>query len=114
MLVFAAGEDEDGNSLSNPVGTGIRLQEHYPKLREMIKGKLNCVVGPLLSNKIICFAPTADSVMDYGERSAVIERCAELRRDLNEKTGVHFRIAIGGNEQILSLPSSYTQALQAL
>ncbi|MBQ7564634.1 MAG: response regulator [Lachnospiraceae bacterium] len=114
MLVIAAGDDEDGRSLSNPVGTGIRLQEHYPKLREMIKGKLNCVVGPLLSNKIICFVPTADSVMDYGERSAVIERCAELRRDLNEKTGVHFRIAIGGNEQLLSLSSSYTQALQAL
>ncbi len=111
MLLIAAGADE---GLSNPVGTGIKLQDHYGKLREIIKTKLGCVVGPLLSNKIICFIPVSKSKAEYSERVSIIERCELLRRELTEKTGEQFRMGIGGIEAIASLPNSYRQALEAL
>ena len=112
LVVAAGGEGEEG--LSNPVGTGIKLQEHYGKIREIIKSKLNCVIGPLLSNKIICFIPLAESMTEYEERIAIIERCERLRQELNDRIGEQFRIGIGGIETIPALPSSYRQALEAL
>ncbi len=111
MLVIAAGDDE---GLTNPVGTGIKLQNHYGKIREIIKSKLSCVVGPLLSNKIICFIPVSGNRGEYSERISIIERCELLRRELNEKTGERFRMGIGGIEAVASLPDSYRQALEAL
>ncbi|HAG70240.1 MAG TPA: DNA-binding response regulator [Lachnospiraceae bacterium] len=113
MLVVAAGADEE-EGLSNPVGTGIRLQDRYGKLREIIKLRLNCVTGPLLSNKIICFTPVSENIVEYERRIAIIEKCEQLRQELNEKTGEMFRIGIGGIEAIPSLPNSYRQALEAL
>ncbi len=113
MLVVAAG-DEAEEELINPVGTGIKLQQHYTKIREIIKSKLNCIIGPLLSNKIICFAPVSENTREYKNRIAVIEKCEYMRKELEERIGVQFRIGIGGIESIPALPNSYRQALEAL
>ncbi|MBQ7260002.1 MAG: helix-turn-helix domain-containing protein [Lachnospiraceae bacterium] len=114
MLVAAGGEEDDGNELSNPVGSGIKLQKHYTKIREIIKSKLNCVIGPLLSNKIICFIPVSENETEYEKRIAIIEKCEIMRHELEERTGVKFKIGIGGIESLPELPDSYRQALEAL
>ncbi len=113
MLVLAAGADEE-EGLSNPVGMGIKLQDQYVKIREIIKLRQNCVIGPLLSNKIICFIPVAENRIDYVERVKVIEKYELLVKELNEKMGECFRMGIGSIEAVPSLPNSYMQALQAL
>ncbi len=113
MLVVAAGE-EDEEELQNPVGTGIKLQKFYGKIREIIKSKISCIIGPLLSNKIICFIPLAENLTEYEKRIAIIEKCEFLRKELMERIGGSFRIGIGGIEAIPDLPNSYRQALEAL
>ena len=55
MMVLSVVDAE--SDFENPVGSGIRVQSEYTRIRDMIKGRLGCVTGPLLSNKIICFFP---------------------------------------------------------
>lgn len=114
MMVLEAGDQADDGKLTNPVGAGIRTQAEYQKVREMIKGKFNCAVGPLLSNKIICFIPCGQSVSEYNERVSVIEKCEALSEELFERTQVRFRVGIGSIQPVGSLSESYRQALEAL
>lgn len=114
MMVIAAGDQSDSDRLTNPVGIGIRIQSEYNKLREMIKGRFNCVVGPLLSNKIICYMPSKDRQSDYNERVSVIEKCELLSSELSEKLSARFRIGIGSVQPMHALSDSYREALEAL
>ena len=112
MMILAV-VDADADS-ENPVGSGIRVQSEYTKIRDMIRGRLGCVTGPLLSNKIICYFPQKNSRMDYDTRVRTIERCEELLSELLEKTGVSARIGIGSVQPVEAASDSYKAALEAL
>ncbi len=114
MMVFEAGDQNDDGKFTNPVGAGIRTQAEYQKIREIIKGKFDCAVGPLLSNKIICFIPCEQCISEYNERVYIIEKCENLSAELYERTKVRFRIGIGSVQLIGSLSESYRQALESL
>ena len=114
MMVLAAGEQTETGDFTNPVGTGIKLQSEYTKVREMIKGRYNCAVGPLLSNKIICFLPRNEMNSEYNERVRLIEKCEEMSSELSEKVHVNFRVGIGPILPIGDMSDSYRQALEAL
>ncbi|MBQ8956763.1 MAG: AraC family transcriptional regulator [Lachnospiraceae bacterium] len=112
MLVMAV-IDADSDS-ENPVGSGIRVQSEYTKIRDMIRGRLGCVTGPLLSNKIICYFPQKDARMEYDDRVRIITRCEELLKELLEKTGISARIGIGTVQPVEAASDSYKAALEAL
>lgn len=111
MMVIVAGTEEGSE---NPVGAGIKIQPDYAKIREMIKGSLNCIVGPLLSNKIICYFPTRKDSTEYSARVSIIEKSEILLRELIEKTGMPSRIGIGTVEPFQTAADSYKLALEAL
>ncbi|MBR4529853.1 MAG: helix-turn-helix domain-containing protein [Lachnospiraceae bacterium] len=112
MVVITA--DEPGEGAGNPVGTGIRIQTEAAKLRDVIRGHFNCIVGPLLSNKVICFFPAANASADYNARVSLIERSETLIRELGERFDAAFRIGIGSVEPLPQIATSYKQALEAL
>ncbi|MBO5550565.1 MAG: AraC family transcriptional regulator, partial [Lachnospiraceae bacterium] len=98
----------------NPVGSGIRVQSEYTRIRDMIRVWLGCVTGPLLSNKIICYFPRADARFEYEDRVRMIERCEEFLKELLEKTGITARIGMGSIQPIEAASDSYKAALEAL
>ncbi len=112
MMVLSVIDAESGSE--NPVGSGIRVQSEYTKIRDMIRVRLNCVTGPLLSNKIICFFPVRNKKMEYSDRVRIIERSEELLRELLEKTGISARIGIGSVQPVEAATASYKDALTAL
>ena len=105
--------DADSDT-ENPVGSGIRVQSEYTKLRDMIRGRLNCLTGPLLSNKIICFFPAKESRLEYDDRVKLIGRAEELLKEMLEKTGFTARIGIGSVQLLEVASDSYKDALGAL
>ncbi len=113
FMVVIAAEEKDGET-TNPVGTGIRIQSQAGKIREMIRGWFNCVVGPLLSNKIICFFPAGSGETDYNARVSFIERSESLVHELGEHFDAAFRIGIGSIEALPLIANSYREALEAL
>lgn len=112
MMVLSVIDAE--TDTENPVGSGIRVQPEYTRMRDMIKGRLGCVTGPLLSNKIICFFPRKSIKMEYDERVRIIERSEGLLKELLEKTGVSARIGIGSVQPLEAASDSYKDALEAL
>lgn len=115
MLAVVCGDREEGdNELTNAVGSGVRLQTHYPELRSYLKDACNGIVGNVMSNKVAVFVPCDSSEMDYSERNVLIEKMRELTRVLQRKLGVDFKIGIGSVKEFGSIHESYEEALNAL
>ena len=112
MMVLSVIDSDSDNE--NPVGSGIRVQSEYTRIRDIIKGRLGCVTGPLLSNKIICFFPVKGNRIEYGDRVRMIESSEELLEELLDKTGISARIGIGSVEPVEAASDSYKAALEAL
>lgn len=112
MMILSVVDADTGSE--NPVGSSIRVQSEYTRIRDMIKGRLGCVTGPLLSNKIICFFPEGTARMEYDDRVRLIGKSEELLRELLEKTGISARIGIGTVQPVEGASVSYKDALGAL
>lgn len=114
MMVIECGELLDGEQLTNVVGTGVRIQSHYGMIREIIKDCINCVVGPMMSNKIIVLVPCEKASIDYNTRISIIEKARELVHKLHQRFDAAFRIGIGSVWSGHELRESYREALNAL
>ncbi len=120
MLIEFGDENEEsdknaGRKLDNPIGSGIRIQRQYTKIRELIKDySAKAVVGQIMRNKIPVFVPHEDQEPDYNERNAIIERCRELVRRLEERTEIDFRIGIGTVRPMKEIKTSYQEARESL
>lgn len=95
----------------------LRMQHAYLKIREIIKENLECIVGPVLSNKIICIVPILpeSTVSDeYNTRVSTIEKYRLLAEKLFEKCNLHLRFGIGSIQSFRTIEDSYQEALEAL
>ena len=114
MLALAVGDDHPGSSVPNTVDAGVRMQMNYARVREILKGTWNCVVGAVISNKIPVFLPMDQAKMGYEERIGMIEVCRELVQKLKQMTDIRFRIGIGSARKLNQSMDSYEEALKAL
>ncbi len=105
----------DSVQLDNPIGTGIRIQEYYSRIREIIKEyNHSAVIGQIMMNKIPVFIPHGGNEPDYNERIGTIDRVRLIISQLEEKTGVSFRIGIGHVKPLPEMRVSYQEALRSL
>lgn len=114
MIAVVCGDEQDGNHMTNAVGSSVRMQKHYQEVRESLKEYFNCMVGTVMANKLAVLVPYEHAVMEYNERIELIERARELVRRLRKKTDISFRIGISGVGELGSLADSYNKALNAL
>lgn len=114
MLVIESGDIKGGEHLENTVGTGVRIQGHYQEIREILKGCIRCVVGPVMTNKIILFVPHRNIKTDYNMRIHMIDDARKIIGKLQEKTAMEFRIGIGSVQPFAQLAFSYREALNSL
>lgn len=103
------------SEMENPVGTGIRIQNYYTRIREIVKDHSpQSAVGQIMANKIPVFIPHDAGEPDYNERIRMIDRLRQMTRQLGEKTGVGFRIGIGTVKPMSEMRASYQEALRSL
>lgn len=116
MIAVMFGEMQQGNYLTNAVGSAVRAQTvYYTKVREIIKDTYpDAVVGSISSNKIPVFVPRKDMSMDYTERSDLIERSRVAVREMKNATDIKYRIGIGGIRKLKNCGESYEEAMKAL
>ncbi|MCR5686623.1 MAG: response regulator [Lachnospiraceae bacterium] len=116
MAAVMFGEAQQGNYLTNAVGSAVRAQTvYYSKVREIIKDTFpEAVVGSISSNKIPVFVPRKDLSMEYMERTDLIERSRVAVREMRNATDIRYRIGIGGIKKLKSCHESYEEALKAL
>ena len=87
MIAVICGDEQQGNHMTNAVGSSVRMQKHYQEVRDCLKENFDCIVGTVM---------------------------AELTRYLRKRTDISFRIGIGEPKDFLMASESYTEALNAL
>jgi two-component system response regulator YesN len=114
MGVLVFGEKQEGNHMTNVVGTSVRVQNAYHEVREIVRGYFRCIMGSVMANKIAILIPVAEDKNDYNERIAIIDRAREMVRKLRSRIDVSFRMGIGSVGRMSNSMKSYNEALGAL
>ncbi|MBQ8596970.1 MAG: response regulator [Lachnospiraceae bacterium] len=114
MIAVVYGDSQEGNRMTNAVGSSVRMQQHYQEVRECLKEYFHCIVGTVMSNKLAVLVPCDAEQVDYNERIELIEKARELARRMRKKTNISFRIGIGKTGKLENMAESYSQALKAL
>ncbi len=114
ILIMELGDSIIEGHLTNPVGISVKAQSFYHVIRENLKEEFNCIVGPLMVNKIIAFIPSDKLQLEYDDRIKLIEKARNLVRELTKQIDIQIKIGIGSVTPINRLEDSYKEALSAL
>lgn len=94
-MVVACGEEFRRGELSNPVGSGVRLQRHIPTFREIVKKATGGFVGTLMGNKVVVLISCEKSQKEYEERLYKIEMIRGMLWTLEHQIDLKFKAGIG-------------------
>ncbi len=114
ILIVEFGDSLVEGNLTNPVGISVKAQSFYPVIRESLKEELECIISPIMINKIIAFIPYDKPRLEYDERIEIIEKARKLVRELTKRLDIQFKIGIGSVTSIDKLEDSYKEALSAI
>lgn len=114
MLIVQFGETIKDGILTNAVGMSVKAQSFYSCFRETAKGFFDCIIGPVIVNKIVLFLPFNKVTLEYEERIRLIEKSRNMIRHLERQIDVKFKIGIGSIKKLDELKDSYQEALKAL
>ena len=114
MMAIVCGEAQEGNHMTNAVGSSVKVSGMYREIREGVKSYFDCKIGNVMANKIAVLIPQKEPQMELGLRSELIDRAREMARYLRKKTDISFRVGIGGVKPLKELGDSYKEALNAL
>jgi len=115
MISVVYGDTQEGNHMTNAVGSSVRVQEHYQNIRSYLKEYFpGCIVGTVMSNKIAVLVPCREEALEYNGRIELIEKSRELVRLLRKRADISFRIGIGKIKPLEKMSESYSEAINAL
>lgn len=114
MMAVVYGDAQDGNHMTNAVGSSVRMQKYYQDVRNCIKEYFDCAIGSIMSNKIAVLVPCEKNTLDYNDRIELIDRARELSRYLKKTVDASFRIGIGSVGEMKNMSKSYADALKTL
>ena len=114
MLAIVCGDSQEGNHMTNAVGSSVKISGKYQEIREGVRTFFDCKIGNVMANKIAVLLPLEKESLDYNERTEIIDRAREMARFLKKKTEISFRVGIGGVKPLRELAESYKEALNAL
>jgi two-component system response regulator YesN len=105
---------KSSRQIENKIGAGVHGEKMYNEYKNIIKGTLNCIVSPILLNRIIVYVFDEGEEGDYEQKAGsvkaaqrIIERAARIYPDIF--------IGIGScHRNINSAKKSYQEALHAL
>ncbi len=115
IVLVECGEKAESAAMSNGIGTGIRIQNYYARIREILKeSNEHAIVGQIMANKIPVLVPVDHPDMDYNHRTQLIARMQQVISELEERTGAGFRMGIGSVRPIGQSSASYREAQNCL
>ena len=107
--------DNTNSHLQNRIGTGIRIRDSFPRIREAVKEfDSSSITGSVMSDKIIVFLPFDHETQEYNDRIRMIERVRVLISNLESKTDAKYRVGIGSVQPFPDMRISYREAVESL
>ncbi|HIZ21396.1 MAG TPA: AraC family transcriptional regulator [Candidatus Blautia faecigallinarum] len=114
MAVAEFGDSVENGILTNAVGASVRASKFYPEFREIAKGFFQCMVGPVMGNRIVLLVPHEKEKTEYEERVEILTRMRNMIHKLENRIDCKFRAGIGRVCTLENARESYTEALRAL
>jgi two-component system response regulator YesN len=114
MLAIVCGDSQEGNHMTNAIGSSVKISGKYQEIRESVRNFFDCKIGNVMANKNAVLVPLEKSTLEYNERTELIDKAREMARFLKKKTDISFRVGIGGVKPLRQLSDSYKEALNAL
>ena len=115
LLAVVCGETQEGNHMTNAVGSSVKMQQYGDLLREYLKEAYpGIILGMSMANKLPGLVPCEEKQMSYEERIALIEKSRELVRELKRRTQISFRIGISAIAPLDEAREAYKEATNAL
>lgn len=116
IMTVEFGKMERAGRVGNRIGMSVKSQSFYPYFRDVVKSRCsNCIVGPLMLNRIVVFFPCDFSEDEYTRRLGMINIANYLSEKICEKVDVDFCIGLGRSYKgIENLPQSYAESLKAI
>lgn len=114
MLAIVFGDKQEGNHMTNAVGSSVKMQSRYQEVRQCVKEYFPGIIGTVMANKIAVLILYDKDKLDYNERIELIEKARELVRKLRKQIGISTRIGFGGIRNLQIMTESYHEALDAL
>lgn len=112
IMTFEFGE---GRATGNIIGSSVQGQSFYPQMRNIIKSRLSCAVGPAMLNRVIVYVPVSSSNDDYAQRLEAVKTAEFIIDKIAQHIKVNVRIGIGsiktGTENILG---SFSESIRAV
>ncbi len=114
VILFRFGTEMRDGYLISPVGASVQAQSFYPEFRAVVKSFVRCIVGPVVSDRIVVVVPRREDELEYEDRIQVIEHARKIVDRLEERLHFIFRAGIGRVRKLNELKASYQEAVQAL
>lgn len=115
MLAVVCGETQEGNHMTNAVGSSVKMQQYDTVLREYLKEAYpGVILGTAMANKLAGMVPCEEKQISYEERISLIEKSREIVRELKKRTQISFRIGISAVAPLEEARNSYREAINAL
>lgn len=114
VMVVESGDITDAGEFTNVVGAGVRIQSNYETIKYILKDNFKCVVGPVMTNKIVVLLPNNTAENDYNTRIRIIDHVRSVVDILSERTDAKYKVGIGSVKPINSLNDSYTEAIDSI
>lgn len=112
--VMALEFTENAGQIDNRIGAGIQVEKMYEEYKNILKASFNCIVSPLMLNRIIVYIFIESEEGSHEQKSAsiraankVLERVARICPDIYIGIGRYYN-------DIQKAKKSYQEALHAL
>lgn len=114
MMTLVYGDDQEGNHMTNAVGSSVRMQQYYQAVRTELKNRFHCIVGAVMANKIAVLVPCDEPVMEYAARSELIENARDLVHEMKRRFSISFRIGISRIKELRDMANAYNESVNSL
>lgn len=114
IVVTEFGDSDENGVLTNVIGASVRASKFYSEFRETARGFFECIVGPVMGNRIVLLVPYKESSATYEERIDILQNARNMVHKLEQRIDAKFRAGIGKVKPLDSVKESYAEALQAL
>ena len=114
VCVFQFGTDRQEGRIPLSVGASVQAQDFYNEFRAVVKSYLRCMIGNVISDRIVVAVPCESNQQEYEDRVQVIEQTRQIVGRLEQRLPVKFRAGIGRIRKLEDLRTSYQEAVLAL
>ncbi|MEX1377386.1 MAG: response regulator [Eubacteriales bacterium] len=111
FILQAKGVDFEDQNIK--LDESVALQRFYGHFRDNLKRKNNCIVGPMMLDRVVVYMPQ-EIKDEYQQRVRAIDYLEGCLHDLNEKYPGDYKIGIGSVKVDDEITISYQEAIKAL